>query len=97
MSIGSSEAPFLANLNQFVEFVRDGQFDQIEQNHAGKLIAEGHAAKILNMRSTLLTLAGGDPMPAAVFWLSPLVGMILWPFVFLVLDDLRGRLRVGDS
>ena len=36
-------------------------------------------------------------MPAAVFWLSPLVGMILWPFVFLVLDDLRGRLRVGDS
>ena len=35
VSIGSSEAPFLANLNQFVEFVRDGQFDQIEQNHAG--------------------------------------------------------------
>lgn len=73
VSIGSSEAPFLANLNQFVEFIRDGQFDQIEQNHAGKLIAEGHAAKILNMRSTLLTLAGGDPMPAAA--ISKLLSM----------------------
>ncbi len=73
VSIGSSEAPFLANLNGFVEFVRDGQFDQIEQNHAGKLIAEGHAAKVLNMRSTLLTLAGGDPMPAAA--ISKLLSM----------------------
>ena len=32
VSIGSSEPPFLASLDQFVEFVRDGQFDQIEQN-----------------------------------------------------------------
>ncbi|MDQ2637952.1 MAG: acyl-CoA dehydrogenase [Actinomycetota bacterium] len=73
VSIGSSEPPFLATLNGFVEFVRDGQFDQIEQNHAGHLIAEGHAAKILNMRSTLLTLAGGDPMPAAA--ISKLLSM----------------------
>ena len=65
MSIGSSEPPFLASLDQFVAFLKDGQFDQIEQNHAGRLIAEGHAAKVLNLRSTLLTLAGGDPMPAA--------------------------------
>jgi len=73
VSIGSSEPPFLASLDQFVEFVRDGQFDQIEQNEAGKLIAEGHAAKLLNMRSTLLTLAGGDPMPAAA--ISKLLSM----------------------
>ncbi|HEX4392369.1 MAG TPA: acyl-CoA dehydrogenase, partial [Mycobacterium sp.] len=65
VSIGNSEAPFLASLDQFVEFVRDGQFDQIGQNRAGQLIAEGHAAKVLNMRSTLLTLAGGDAMPSA--------------------------------
>ncbi|MCH9733204.1 MAG: acyl-CoA dehydrogenase, partial [Actinomycetia bacterium] len=45
----------------------------IAQNHAGILIAEGHAAKILNMRSTLLTLAGGDPMPAAA--ISKLLSM----------------------
>jgi alkylation response protein AidB-like acyl-CoA dehydrogenase len=73
VSIGSSEAPFLANLEQFVEFIRDGQFDQISQNRAGQLIAEGHAAKVLNMRSTLLTLAGGDAMPSAA--ISKLLSM----------------------
>ena len=73
VSIGSSEPPFLASLDRFVEFIRDGQFDQIAQNHAGQLIAEGHAAKVLNMRSTLLTLAGGDPMPAAA--ISKLLSM----------------------
>jgi alkylation response protein AidB-like acyl-CoA dehydrogenase len=73
VSIGSSEAPFLANLDQFVEFLRDGQFDQIAQNRAGQLIAEGHAAKVLNMRSTLLTLAGGDAMPSAA--ISKLLSM----------------------
>jgi 3-oxochol-4-en-24-oyl-CoA dehydrogenase len=73
VSIGSSEAPFLANLDQFVEFIRDGQFDQVAQNRAGQLIAEGHAAKLLNMRSTLLTLAGGDAMPSAA--ISKLLSM----------------------
>jgi alkylation response protein AidB-like acyl-CoA dehydrogenase len=73
VSIGSSEPPGMANLEGIVEFVRDGQFDQIAQNRAGHLIAEGHAAKVLNMRSTLLTLAGGDPMPAAA--ISKLLSM----------------------
>ncbi|MEZ0382742.1 MULTISPECIES: acyl-CoA dehydrogenase [Mycobacteriaceae] len=65
VSIGGSEMPFLASLDGFVEFIRDGQFDQGEHRRAGELIAEGHAAKLLNLRSTLLTLAGKDPMPAA--------------------------------
>src|SRR6201988_355206 len=73
VSIGNSEAPFLANLQGFVEFMRDGHFDQVGQNRGGRLIAEGHAAKLLNMRSTLLTLAGGDPMPAAA--ISQLLSM----------------------
>jgi alkylation response protein AidB-like acyl-CoA dehydrogenase len=73
VSIGSTEPPFLPNLDRFVDFIRDGQFDQVGQNHAGHLIAEGHAAKVLNMRSTLLTLAGGDPMPAAA--ISKLLSM----------------------
>ena len=73
VSIGSSEPPGMASLDGFVEFIRDGQFDQIGQNQAGRLIAEGHAAKVLNMRSTLLTLAGGDPMPAAA--ISKLLSM----------------------
>jgi 3-oxochol-4-en-24-oyl-CoA dehydrogenase len=73
VSIGSSEPPFLPSLDGFVEFIRDGQFDQIGHDHAGHLIAEGHAAKVLNLRSTLLTLAGGDPMPAAA--ISKLLSM----------------------
>ncbi|MBX7431814.1 acyl-CoA dehydrogenase [Mycobacterium sp. Y57] len=73
VSIGSSEPPFLPSLDKFVDFLAEGHFDQIEQNHAGVLIAEGHAAKVLNMRSTLLTLAGGDPMPAAA--ISKLLSM----------------------
>ena len=73
VSIGNTEPPGMASLDGLVEFVRDGQFDQIAQNQAGRLIAEGHAAKILNMRSTLLTLAGGDPMPAAA--ISKLLSM----------------------
>ena len=73
VSIGSGEPPFLASLDQFVQFLRDGHFDQIEQHQAGRLIAEGHAAKLLNMRSTLLTLSGGDPMPNAA--ISKLLSM----------------------
>lgn len=73
VSIGSSEPNFLATLPQFVEFVRDGQFGQVERHRAGQLIAEGHAAKLLNLRSTLLTLAGGDAMPSAA--ISKLLSM----------------------
>ena len=56
-------------------------------------------ALLLNDRIVVIMVRGfaGDPMPSPVFWVSPLVGMLLWPFVFLALDDLRGRLRVGDS
>jgi alkylation response protein AidB-like acyl-CoA dehydrogenase len=73
VSLGSTDANFLATLPQFVEFVRDGQFDQVARHRAGQLIAEGHAAKVLNLRSTLLTLAGGDAMPSAA--ISKLLSM----------------------
>jgi alkylation response protein AidB-like acyl-CoA dehydrogenase len=73
VSIGGSDANFLATLPEFVDFVRDGQFDQVAQHRAGQLIAEGHAAKVLNLRSTLLTLAGGDAMPSAA--ISKLLSM----------------------
>lgn len=71
VSIGGSDSTFLPILGEFVDFVRDyrfeGQFDQVARHRAGQLIAEGHATKLLNLRSTLLTLAGGDPMaPAAI-------------------------------
>ncbi|VBA46748.1 acyl-CoA dehydrogenase [Mycobacterium attenuatum] len=73
VSIGSSDANFLATLPQFVEFVRDGHFDQVAHHRAGQLIAEGHAVKVLNLRSTLLTIAGGDAMPSAA--ISKLLSM----------------------
>ena len=75
VSMGTSDNNFLATLPEFVEFVRvtSGQFDQVAQHRAGQLIAEGHAAKVLNLRSTLLTLAGGDAMPSAA--ISKLLSM----------------------
>ena len=73
VSIGSDEPWFLPNLTKFVEFVSAGSFDQVGHHRAGTLIAEGHAAKLMNMRSTLLTLAGGDAMPSAA--ISKLLSM----------------------
>ena len=73
VTIGSAENPSLASLDRLVELMRDGTFDQIAQNRAGQLIAEGYAAKVLNMRSTLLTLAGGDALPSAA--ISKLLSM----------------------
>ncbi len=73
VTIGSAENPSLASLDRLVELMRDGQFDQIAQNRAGQLIAEGHAGKVLNLRSTLLTLAGGDALPSAA--ISKLLSM----------------------
>lgn len=36
----------------------------------------------------------GEPMPTWHYWLSPLVGMIIWPWLFLLLDRVRaGRRR----
>jgi 3-oxochol-4-en-24-oyl-CoA dehydrogenase len=73
VTIGSTEPPYLASLDRLVEFMRHRQFDQIAQNRAGQLMAEGHAVKVLNLRSTLLTLAGGDALPSAA--ISKLLSM----------------------
>ena len=53
-------------------------------------------ALLLNDRILLLIvrmLAGGT-LPPASWWISPFVGAALWPFLFLLLDDLRARLRI---
>lgn len=36
----------------------------------------------------------GAPMPPASWWFAPFTGAALWPFLFLLLDDLRMRLRL---
>ncbi len=41
VSIGSNDTNFLATLDQFVEFVRDGQFDQVAQHRAGPVDRRG--------------------------------------------------------
>ena len=54
---------------------------------------------LLNDRVLLLLIRvfGGDPLPPPEYWIAPFVGAALWPFVFLILDDLRARLRIHDT
>ena len=40
-----------------------------------------------------IRLMSGSTWPPLLFWLSPLVGMAVWPWVFLLLDGLRMRRR----
>ncbi len=56
-------------------------------------------ALLLNDRVVQLMVRGfsGEPMPSAAYWIAPVVGMLAWPLVFLMLDDLRARLRAKDS
>ncbi|MEZ5460881.1 rod shape-determining protein MreD [Dokdonella sp.] len=56
-------------------------------------------ALLLNDRIVVLMIRGfsGDPIPAVGFWIAPLFGMLAWPFVFLLLDDLRARVRSKES
>lgn len=55
-------------------------------------------ALLLNDRVVQIMVRGfsGEAMPGAAFWIAPFVGMLAWPFVFLLLDDLRARLRVQE-
>jgi len=52
-------------------------------------------ALLLNDRLILLWIISlrGDPLPSFGFWLPPIVGTLLWPWLFLLLDWLRGTLR----
>lgn len=52
-------------------------------------------ALLLNDRVLLLVvrMLSGGSLPPADWWLSPLVGAALWPFLFLLLDDMRTRAR----
>lgn len=56
-------------------------------------------ALLLNDRIVLLAvravagLAGAPPS----YWLAPIIGALAWPWVFLLLDDARARLRARES
>lgn len=55
-------------------------------------------ALLLNDRILLLMVRAfaGEPWPPAQYWLAPLTGALLWPFIFLLLDDLRSRARARE-
>jgi rod shape-determining protein MreD len=56
-------------------------------------------ALLANDRVVLLmvrAVAGQAPPPAS-FWLAPLAGTLAWPWLFLLLDDLRARVRAHES
>jgi len=56
-------------------------------------------ALLVNDRVLVLAIraASGEALPPWSFWLSPLTGLLLWPWLFLLLDELRlrGRSREG--
>jgi rod shape-determining protein MreD len=35
----------------------------------------------------------GDSLPSASYWLAPVIGMLVWPWLFLLLDRFRGAAR----
>jgi rod shape-determining protein MreD len=53
-------------------------------------------ALLLNDRVLLaaVRVLAGDALPPPSWWISPFVGAALWPFLFLLLDDMRMRLRI---
>jgi rod shape-determining protein MreD len=39
----------------------------------------------------------GEPLPTWKYWLPPLVGMAIWPWLFLLLDRMRAKTRRQKS
>jgi rod shape-determining protein MreD len=54
---------------------------------------------LANDRIVLLMVraVAGEAPPPASFWLAPVAGMLAWPWIFLLFDDLRARLRVHEQ
>jgi len=44
-----------------------------------------------------ITVLLGESLPTWKYWLPPLMGMALWPWLFLLLDRIRARLRLHKS
>ncbi|MEJ2384554.1 MAG: rod shape-determining protein MreD [Xanthomonadales bacterium] len=53
-------------------------------------------AILMNDRIILLWVISlrGDALPSLDFWLPPLVGTLVWPWLFVVLDRFRGSMRL---
>lgn len=53
---------------------------------------------LLNDRVLLLMVRtfAGKPWPPLEYWFAPLAGAVLWPLLFLLLDDVRARARAHE-
>ena len=45
--------------------------------------------------SLWVTGATGRPTPTLLYWMPTFVGMLLWPWIFILLRDVRRRFAVG--
>ncbi len=54
---------------------------------------------LLNDRVVVMAIrvASGEGVPDLLFWITPLVGTLLWPWLFLLIDQLRLRARHRDG
>lgn len=54
---------------------------------------------LVNDRIILIWITAllGEPLPTWKYWLPPLVGMVVWPWLFLLLDRIRARTRQQKS
>jgi rod shape-determining protein MreD len=52
-------------------------------------------ALLLNDRVILLWIVSlrGEPLPSPLYWVAPLIGTAVWPWLFLLLDRYRGVMR----
>ena len=52
-------------------------------------------ALLLNDRIVMLMIRAlsGEGVPPVAFWIAPAIGTLVWPWLYLLLDDLRMRLR----
>jgi rod shape-determining protein MreD len=56
-------------------------------------------ALLVNDRIILIWITAllGEPLPTWKYWLPPLVGMVIWPWLFLFLDRIRAWTRRNRS
>lgn len=54
---------------------------------------------LLNDRIVLLMLRAfsGEGVPGWLFWVGPVMGALLWPWLFLLIDLARSRARARDA
>ncbi|MCX7564141.1 rod shape-determining protein MreD [Xanthomonadaceae bacterium XH05] len=56
-------------------------------------------ALLLNDRVVVLMVRAlsGEGVPPPAFWIAPCIGGLCWPWLYLLLDDVRLRLRMRES